>query len=187
MAGCLPAFSKWAAVINFFFQRLSLAGLNALLKQNSWAPKRLAGFSGKTFCFSVEQLPGGLDREWSIRIAPDGYFEAWPAAQADLRLILRYNARLLSQVLEQGLPALLPNLKVEGDVLLAAALGEVFRDLQWDLIGLIQPCSGPIIAHRLDLQLQRCASGLRQHLARFAAARPWPSTASQETRPRPSM
>jgi len=157
-----------------------------MFKQNPWAPQGLAGFAGKTFCLCIEQLPDGSDREWSFRIARDGYLEAWPVLTPDLRLSLRYETSLVAQVLERGPQAVLPYLKLEGDVLLAAAMGEVFRDLQWDLAGLIQPYSGPVIAHRLDLQLRRCSSDLRQLLARFAPARSSSSTASQETRPMPS-
>ncbi|MEY3707892.1 MAG: hypothetical protein RL585_2449 [Pseudomonadota bacterium] len=122
-----------------------------------------------------------------MRIARDGYLEAAHVEGHDLSLSLNFESGLVAQVVQQGPQALLTKLKLEGDVMLAAALGEVFRDLQWDLIEPISAYTGPIIAHRLDLQLQRCVSGLKQWLADSASARREPSTASQETRPRPSM
>jgi len=168
-------------------ERLSLAGLSALFQQNPWAPQRLAGFAGKTFCFTLIDAPAGLPEEFSMRIARDGYFEHWSSKDYDLSLNLVFDPALIAQFAQQGPNALLPRLKVEGDVMLAAAIGEVFRDLHWDFIGPISHYTGPVIAHRLDLHLQRCASSLKRYVVASAWARREPSTASQETRPGPSM
>lgn len=172
--------------INRYLEVLSLAGLRTLFRQNPWAPQRLAGFRGKTFCFRLEHTPQVLPRQWSMRIARDGYFEAWPAEQHDLSLSLAFEAKLLMQISERGVQAVLPHLKLEGDVLLAAALGEVFRDLEWDLVGVIAPYIGPAIAHRLDLQLARSAASLKQWMGRSDWVAAGSSTAWRETRPGPS-
>ncbi|MEY2717491.1 MAG: hypothetical protein RL539_523, partial [Pseudomonadota bacterium] len=179
--------NKWVTTIKTGFERLSLAGLGALFKQNPWAAQRLSGFAGKTFCFRLLHAPAGLPEQWSMRIARDGFFEPWSADRYDLTLSLAFEARLLAQLAQQGPQALLPMLNVEGDVMLAAAIGEVFRDLQWDWVAPLETITGPLIAHRLDLHLQRCVSGLQHWFAASAWARPGPSTASRETRPRPSM
>ncbi len=185
--GSCLGFNKWVKAIKPIIERLSLNGLGALFRQNPWAAQRLAGFAGKTFCFHLLNGPSALPSFWSMRIARDGYLEAAHVEGHDLSLSLNFESGLVAQVVQQGPQALLTKLKLEGDVMLAAALGEVFRDLQWDLIEPISAYTGPIIAHRLDLQLQRCVSGLKQWLADSASARREPSTASQETRPRPSM
>ncbi|MGA1270780.1 MAG: SCP2 sterol-binding domain-containing protein, partial [Burkholderiaceae bacterium] len=124
--GCCLAFNKWVKAIKPVIERLSLSGLGALFRQNPWAAQRLAGFAGKTFCFHLIDGPSALPSHLSMRIARDGYLEAALGESHDLSLSLSFESGLVAQVVQQGPQALLSKLKLEGDVLLAAALGEVF-------------------------------------------------------------
>ncbi len=139
--------------------RLSVAALNHLLAQNSWALTRLALFSGKTVRFEV--APFSFD----YTILPDGmiaHSDSAPDAVCEIA------------------PSLLPRLalkdehayaeiKSTGD---AALLSEIFflsRNLFWDAAEDLSHITGDIAAERIvNTVQQQSATAAASNLAQAA-------------------
>ena len=144
------------------------AALAHLLRQQGWARDKLRMHAGSVVRLGVDLAappPAGLPApELRLRIDPDGLVEAAdPLAQPAATLLLRPSARAASDFSRDGVEGLARHLRVEGDVMLAASLGELARHLRWDAEEDLSHVVGDVAAHRL-------AGWLRAGLARLQAA-----------------
>ena len=171
------------SALNPQLERLGLELLQALFRQNPWATERLSGFAGKTVALELSGAFPALPRiiafwlpaTWPelpvLRIARDGYLEraarseALPLRAVDVRLRLLGSPALLEALRSRNPQAWLSHLRIEGDVLLAAALGEVLSELSIDLGAFFAPFLGDILAQRIDEQGRKCFESLRSRLA----------------------
>ena len=128
------------------FSKPSIFAINHLLSQNSWAPPRLARFSGKTVRFEVAPF------SFAYTVCADGMLcEAESEASADVRCVIA--------------PSLLPRLalhdeqayaeiKSEGDAGLLAEIFFLVRNLRWDAAEDLSKVTGDIAAERIVQTVQ---------------------------------
>lgn len=114
-----------------------LAALNHLLEQQSWARERMRAHAGRSVCIGVDTafpLAPFVPR-LHVRVDPHGLLARTDPADrdpADVSLWLMPSVAALFAGLRQGADGLSGHLRVEGDVLLAATLGDLARSLRWD-------------------------------------------------------
>jgi len=139
-----------------------VAALNHLLRQNAWAPERLARFAEKNVRFDVAPftLSCTIHHDGSIRSAD-------AAASADARCIIA--------------PSLLPRLALhdekahaeiltEGDEALLAEIFYLSRNLRWDAAEDLSPVTGDIMAERIVQTLNGAQRQLRDSALNFSQA-----------------
>jgi len=129
-----------------------LAALEHLLRQQSWARDRLSAHSGRCIRVALDPpVPASsaapeflavIDQEGLLRAAP-------PGTAADATLLLRPSVDALASLLREGPQGLSAHLRVEGDVMLAATLGELAQHLRWDAEEDLSRVVGDVAAHRL--------------------------------------
>ena len=158
---------------------LMLAALEHLLEQQSWARERLARHAGRTILivFDLPRVAGLPPPEIRATIDRDGLLtlaDGQPSADAVLRL--RPSVDAFFATLREGAQGLQQHLRIEGDVTLAATLGELAQHLRWDAEEDLSRVLGDVAAHRAAGIASRAAEGLREigaraqsALARFAA------------------
>lgn len=158
---------------------LVLAALEHLLEQQSWARERLSRHAGRTvlIAFDLPRLPGLPPPEIRATIDRDGLLglpDGEPPADAVLRL--RPSVDALFATMRDGAQGLQRHLRIEGDVTLAATLGELAQHLRWDAEEDLSRVLGDVAAHRAAKAASRAAEGVREigarlqsALARFAA------------------
>jgi ubiquinone biosynthesis protein UbiJ len=109
------------------------------------------------------------------RIADDGTLELASIDAPSVTLSLTPTFSALLGAMREGAAGLTGHLKVEGDVMVAAAVGEIAQHLRWDIEEDLSRLVGDVVAHRMAgaaragvLQAQaigdRAQSGLRQFL-----------------------
>lgn len=150
-----------------------LSALNHVLRQQAWARDRLKAFAGRTVRAQID-LPLGSTQA-DARIAVDGTLEVTATESPAVTLFLRPSLDTVVASLREGPQALASEVKIEGDALLAAAVGEIARQLRWDIEEDLSRVVGDVLAHRVaatarDVAVQsaslrdRMQSGLRQAL-----------------------
>ena len=82
------------------------------------------------------------------RIGADGSLSAVSGDEPSVTLTARLSTDALFKVLQQGPLALGASLRIEGDVMLATALGDVAKALHWDLEEDLSKVVGDVAAHR---------------------------------------
>lgn len=128
---------------------LVLAALGHLLQQQAWARERLRTHAGRSIRVAFE-APARAAPELHATIDAQGLLRrAAPGAPADATLLLRPSAAALGSLLREGPQALSAHLRVEGDVMLAATLGELAQHLRWDAEEDLSRVVGDVAAHRL--------------------------------------
>lgn len=158
------------------------AALGHLLRQQAWARERLQQHAGSLIQIRLDMpspLAGagsaagtfgaGLPQPvFAFRVSAEGLLD--PVAEedpADACLRLRPSAAALADLLRgQGVDSLTRDMRVEGDVRLAASLAELARHLRWDVEEDLSRLLGDVLAHRAVGLLR---GGLR-HLADLPAA-----------------
>ena len=129
------------------------AGFGHLLRQQDWARAKLRMHAGATVRLGVVApgLPAGLPApEVWLRIDADGLVAAADdAVPPRATLLLEPSPALLTDFARQGVGGLSRHLRVDGDVMLAAALGELARDLRWEAEEDLSRVVGDVAAHRL--------------------------------------
>lgn len=106
--------------------------------------------------------------ESDARIGADGALSAIPADHPAVVLTVCPNVDVLFEVLRKGPQALGATLRIEGNVMLASALGDVARALHWDVEEDLSRVVGDVAAHRIggfvrDARQQLGDAGLRLH------------------------
>jgi len=148
------------------FSQPSVAALNHLLTQNSWALQRLACFSGKTVRFDIAPF------SFACTILADGSLQsADTAASVDALCVIA--------------PSLLPRLALhdekahteirsEGDTALLTEIFFLSRNLRWDAAEDLSNITGDIAAERFvqtmhgaRRQLRDAAINLSQSVAEY--------------------
>ena len=133
---------------------LILGAANHLLRQEGWPLKRLRPFAGRRVRLALANFT------LTLSIAKDGSFAEdtdTSGAEPDVRLQLPASA--LADLL-QGPEALMAQAHVEGNAEFADVLGQVLRNLRWDIEDDLARLIGDIPAHRLH----RAARSLGERL-----------------------
>lgn len=159
--------------------RALLAALEHLLEQQSWARHRLAAHAGRTLliAFDLPPIPGWPAPEVRATIDPSGLLRiADPMAAADVTLRLKPSVEAAFAFAQDGAQGVQRHLRIDGDVGLAATLGELARHLRWDAEEDLSRIVGDVAAHRIARFVGSATGRLREiggraqsALAQFAA------------------
>ena len=164
-----------AAPVPLPLAQTALSALNHVLRQQAWARDRLRAHAGRTVRVVVESPLGPVS--CGARIADDGTLEVAAVDAPTVTLTLTPSIDALFALLRDGPRGLTGALKVDGDVMVAAAVGEIAQHLRWDIEEDLSRVLGDRVAHRLgetardgarqaeDLR-GRVESGVRQFLVR---------------------
>jgi ubiquinone biosynthesis protein UbiJ len=151
----------------------ALSALNHVLRQQEWARDRLRAHAGRTVRMIVVSPFGPVATD--ARIADDGTLAVAAVEAPTVTLTLTPSLDALFGAVRDGARGLTGALKVDGDVMVAAAVGEIAQHLRWDVEEDLSRVVGDRLAHRLgetarggarradDLRA-RLESGLRQFL-----------------------
>jgi ubiquinone biosynthesis protein UbiJ len=132
--------------------RALYSALEHLLRQQSWARDRLRMHAGRSVrvAFDAAVPGGGAAPEFLATIDSEGLLRvAAPGTAADATLLLKPSADALAALLRDGPQGLSAHLRIEGDVMLAATLGELAQHLRWDAEEDLSRVVGDVAAHRL--------------------------------------
>jgi ubiquinone biosynthesis accessory factor UbiJ len=146
--------------------RALLAVFNHILGQHQWARDKLGMHVGRTVLVGLdtENLPklpflpppeirALISAEGLLIEAPTPAYDASAAAQVtdkpsvEMRIKPSFDA--MSTLSKEGPQGLLRHMKIEGDVLLAAALGEIASEARWDFEDDLSKVVGDISARRV--------------------------------------
>lgn len=149
-----------------------LAAANHLLRQEGWPLARLRPFAGRSARLALANFA------LTLRIADDGSFVAADGSGADGTapdVSLQLPATALGELL-QGPEAVMAQAHVEGNAEFAEVLGQVLRNLRWDIEDDLAKVIGDVAAHRLHRtarsvgeQLVDGARRLQDNLAEYLA------------------
>jgi len=151
----------------------ALSALNHVLRQQEWARDRLRAHAGRTVRLIVASPLGPVSTD--ARIADDGTLAVATVEAPTVTLTLTPSIDALFGALRDGPRGLTGALKVDGDVMLAAAVGEIAQHLRWDVEEDLSRMVGDRVAHRIGQTARggarrvddlrgRVETGLRQFL-----------------------
>lgn len=165
-----------------------LAALDHLIDQHEWARARLRLHVGRELELACEPpLPGfWVPRPLRLRVSGAGRLEPSPRSDDDsaqpfggvaaasppeaqaaaVRMTLKPSVDAVFAVLNGGPAGLQRHLRIEGDVLFAAALGELTQGVRWDLEEDMSRWVGDVAAHRMVAAGRHTIGLLRQSLDR---------------------
>jgi ubiquinone biosynthesis protein UbiJ len=123
-------------------ERGALAGLNHLLRQQSWAAERLRPFAGQVVEFRCPPFP-----ELRVRITDGGLLDRAQAEKASA-LVVKLTPGALPFLLTRDETAR-RQIEIEGSADLASTVDHLFRNLTWDVEEDLSGVFGDIVAHRL--------------------------------------
>jgi ubiquinone biosynthesis protein UbiJ len=132
--------------------RLLLAAIGHVLRQQPWARDKLRMHAGRAIRVGIDAAPAaGLPAPQLLAsIDSQGYLQpADPGAEPAATLLLRPSADAMFGMIREGAQGLSRHLRVEGDVMLAATLGELAQHLRWDAEEDLSKLVGDALAHRL--------------------------------------
>jgi ubiquinone biosynthesis protein UbiJ len=135
----------------------AMSALNHVLAQQTWARDRLRAHAGRTVRMTVESPLGPVSSD--ARIGDDGLLEVATVAAPTVTLTLRPSIDALFGALRDGPRGLSGHLKIDGDVMVAAAIGEIAQHLRWDVEEDLSRVFGDRVAHRVG---QTAREGVRQ-------------------------
>lgn len=152
---------------------LLVAGLAHVLQQNDWARVRLAPFSGRVVRVGVDApgLPGLPPPQLLARILDGGLVESvpWPEEgepEASVRMLLRPSIDAAFALLREGPRALTPHVRIDGEASLAEALGEIARQIRWDVEEDLSRVAGDALARRIGTGVESGRAAARDLRAR---------------------
>lgn len=148
--------------------RLVLAALNHVLTQQVWARDRLRTHAGRivrivfegplgslpiqcriTEAGSLEKIQSQASTEQSGQTAPGSApSDQGPVESPAVTLTLRLSGNSLGALLSKGVEGLSGHLRIDGDVMVAAAVADVARHLRWDVEEDLSRVVGDAAAHR---------------------------------------
>lgn len=133
---------------------LLLRAVNHLLRQQAWARDRLAMHAGKSVCIGLDETPGAASSPPRLAAVIDANGLLQSADPDDTRapaatLLVRSSVDAAFALLRDGPTGVQRHLRVEGDVMLAATLGELAQHLRWDAEEDLSALVGDVAAHRL--------------------------------------
>jgi ubiquinone biosynthesis protein UbiJ len=135
----------------------ALSALNHVLRQQQWARDRLRAHVGRTVRIVVATPLGPVSSD--ARIAEAGTLEVAEVESPTVTLSLTPSIDALFGVLRDGARGLSGHLKVDGDVMVAAAIGEIAQHLRWDVEEDLSRVVGDRVAHRMG---ETAREGARQ-------------------------
>ncbi|MGE0800700.1 MAG: SCP2 domain-containing protein [Lautropia sp.] len=144
--------------------QLALSALNHALDQQPSLAEVLRAHAGRVLRIVVASpLPAAL-RRWSqveadARIGDDGRLAVVTGAEPAATLTVTPSLDALAGLARDGAGGLGSNLRIEGDVMVAAALGQVARSLQWDYEEDLSRVVGDVAAHRVGSTLRALRAG----------------------------
>ena len=141
--------------------RVLLAALNHLLAADASARASLAPHAGRLLRIELRRT-SELIAGTTLRIGPQGLLEAGDAGgEPAVTMVVKASVDAGFAALSRGPSGLQHHLRIEGDVLLAAAIGELSRSLRWDVEEDLSRITGDVIARRLAGFASGAASALR--------------------------
>lgn len=150
-----------------------VAALAHVLQQNDWARVRLAPFSGRVVRVGVDApgLPGLPPPQLLARILDGGLIESvpWPEEgepEASVRMLLRPSIDAAFALLREGPEALTPHVRIDGEASLAEALGEIGRQIRWDVEEDLSRVAGDALARRIGTGVESGRATARDLRAR---------------------
>lgn len=158
--------------------RALLAALNHLLAANDAARTSLRPHAGRLIRLEARE-PARASAWFSMLlcVSAEGLLEAAPmdAAAPSVTMTIRPSLDAGFAMLSKGPAGLQPHLRIEGDVLLAATLGELSRSLRWDVEEDLSRVAGDVIAHRIVGMAAGAVHALREFGERAGSgfARQW--------------
>jgi len=165
--------------------QLALWGLNHVLQQQPGARDSMRGQAGREIRIVVAGPLGSVHSD--ARIDADGYLSLVGDAKPVAVLTLSPSLDALFGVLGSGPGGLGPHIKVDGDVMLAALLGQVAQSLRWDFEEDLSRLVGDGAAYRVGESLRALrdqTDGLRlrsrEAVQRTATAQGGPLVAAPE-------
>lgn len=142
--------------------QLALSAMNHVLQQQPASRERMRGHAGRVIRLVVTHPLGTWTADAAI--GPDGLLAATREEAPAVVLRFKPGVDAMLGFLGGGASALRPHLEIEGDAMLAAAVGEVAEALEWDFEEDLSRVVGDPLAHRVGTTLR----GLR---ARFSGLR----------------
>ena len=159
--------------------QVALSALNHVLQQQPAAREQMRAHVGRHLRIIVNSPLGDVRSD--AQIGKDGLLSVTTDAVPAVVLTLATTVDAVFGALSAGPMGLAPHLKVEGDVMLAAAVGEVAKSLRWDFEEDLSRIVGDSIAYRIGQAVrgvQARAGGVqtrsREALRRAAAAQDGP-------------
>lgn len=144
--------------------QLVLSAINHLLQQQSAARERMQVHAGRCIRIVING-PFGRSMHSDARIAGDGLLSLTTKGPPAAVLLVSPSVEAVFGAIKSGSSGLGPHLEVEGDVMLAAAVGEMLQSLRWDYEEDLSRVVGDSIAHRFGHAVSSAgaqARGLRQ-------------------------
>jgi len=134
--------------------RAVLAALNHLLAADSRARASLRPHAGRLIRIQLaDPVQSGVLFGALFSIDPEGLLKAAPPdadnSAVSVTMTVRPSVDAAFAMLTAGPAGLQAHLRIEGDVLLAAALGDLSRSLRWDVEEDLSRLTGDVVAHRL--------------------------------------
>lgn len=144
-----------------------VAALDHLLAQNDWARDRLAMHVGRHVVIGIEgqPLPGLPEPRLVATIVEGGRLKTADhadAATAAVTMLLRPSLDAAFDFARGGSRGLSRHLRLEGDVMLAAALGEIAQHLRWDAVEDLSRFTGDVLAERIARLAGGAVGALRE-------------------------
>lgn len=138
--------------------QLVLSAFNHITRQQPHLRESLLAHQGRVLRIHVLSPVAGEKAEsllpaWQsdARIGADGTLSAVSGETPAATLTVRPSADALFAALKDGPQALGASLRIEGDVMLASALGQVARSLHWDVEEDLSRVVGDVAAHRAGM------------------------------------
>ncbi|HEY0878374.1 MAG TPA: hypothetical protein VGE10_07955 [Zeimonas sp.] len=175
-----------------------VAVFNHLLRQNDSARARLAMFAGRRVSVELEasslarMTPPRLaariteeglldtsDRTTTGAAAETSRFDApvpgetppeLDAPRFDVEMHVRPSFAAAGALLREGTRGLAPYVRIEGEVMLAAALAEVAERVRWDPEEDLSRITGDVVAHRIGRGVGAARDAMRELRSRFAGS-----------------
>ena len=131
--------------------------MNHVLQQQPSVRQRMQSHAGRQVRLVVAP-PFGRPVHSDARIDNDGFLSLTTAGPPAVVLTLTPSLGAAFAFLQAGSAGVGSHIRIEGDVLLAAAIGQVAQSLRWDVEEDLSRVIGDVAAHRLG----RLARGLRE-------------------------
>lgn len=145
--------------------RVLLAALEHVLNQQSWAREKLRAHAGRTVRLGLAAPPiASLPApELFARITADGVLEPADAgAEASASMLLVPSPSVLVSMVREGPEGVARHVRIDGEAMLVATLGELARHLRWDVEEDLSRIVGDVAAHRLASAARQGVQGLAE-------------------------
>ncbi len=150
-----------------------VSAIDHLLSRNEWARNRLLMHVGRQVCVGIdlpvpEMLPDAIV---IAEIIEGGRLRAVDSAHQEAPAVtmrLRPSMAAMRDLAQSGPAGLGRHLSLDGDILLAAAIGEIVRHLRLDPAEDLSRLTGDLVAHRIDTIAGRFFEALTDSVERVA-------------------